>query len=782
MFQRTRFQRKTPASLGCATLTTTQAAAGQRRSARLRRLRAAGLRCAALLAALFSSSAYSAEHGAGYCNQDKLQRPSIGLALGGGGARGSAHIGILRTLEEMRIPVDYIAGTSMGSLVGALYATGMTADELEDVILAIDWDSLFSDDTARVERPFRRKRDDDLALYGPKLGLGEGSTLLAQGAISGQKISVLFEQLVRQRSTVDDFSQLPIPYRAITTDLATGKAVVLSEGDLALAMRASMSVPGVFDPVVWGEHLLVDGGLVNNVPLDVVRDMGADIVIAVDVGTGLTPREDLTNVVAALSQLTSFLTTQNVERNLATLHETDILIQPPLGDAVTSASFSKASTGISIGYDAAQQARSQLQSLALSEAQYQSYRQGKDNCSTPFKRVDFVRLENHSRFADAVIMEQVAVQAGDAVDYAALDKTVTDIYALGFLQLARYEIIEEDGATGLVIHVTQDSRGTQFLETGMDFSGNGDSTAINLRVAYLNTALDAYGSELRALAQVGEDPGLMLDLYKYFEPELKLFMQPRLFAERREIIRYDEGDAISISQVSQYGGSFGIGREFSRHAVMSGGVRMFTGGADIEVGPPGTPDFDFNGGEYYLAGVYDRLDDRYFPGHGMLAAVGYFDSRDHLGADDDYKQLTLDAFIARSFQRHSFLAGLRYNETIEGEAPEYALFRAGGFTRLSGYRRQELNGQNFGMVLGGYRYHVAGSGLLPAFVGGTLEYGQVAQNANDVFDDGEYHGSVYFGYRSPIGPLYLGIGANEDGDHTYFFQIGNIFGNSSLTR
>jgi NTE family protein len=716
------------------------------------------------------------------CAALELHRPSIGLALGGGGARGSAHIGILRLLEEMRIPVDYVAGTSMGSLVGALYATGMDAGELESVVLSIDWDMLFEDDTNRKERPFRRKRDDDIALYGPKLGVGKGSSLLAQGAISGQKISFLFETLVRKRTSEQNFSSLPIPYRAITTDLATGKEVVLKEGDLALAMRASMSVPGVFDPVVWGEYLLVDGGLVNNVPLDVVRNMGADIVIAVDVGTGLTPRNELTDMVAALGQLSSFLTTRNVERNLATLEQQDILIQPPLGNKVTSASFSQSAVGIGIGYEAARQAWPQLQQLAVNEQEYRDYRQRKQRCISPPEIIDFVRLNNNSRFADEVILERVTIQPGDPVDFDALEQTVSDIYALGFLDSARYEILEQDNEIGLVLHVIQDSRGTQFLETGLDFSGDGDSTAINLRLAYLNTALDDYGSELRVLGQIGEDPALVLDAYKYFNPRLKIFAQPRLFAERREFTAYDEGDAFLTSQINQYGGALGVGREFSRHATASGGIRLFKGSVDVEVGPPGIPGFDFDGGEYYLQGTYDRVDDRYFPADGALVHLNYFNSQESLGADAAYEQLTLDVFLASSYRRHSFLAGTRYYETIDGTAPPYALFRAGGFARLSGYRRQELNGQNFGMLLGGYRYHFAGSGMLPAFLGGIIEYGQVAQDRSDLFAEGEFNGSLYFGYRSPLGPLYLGVGAAEGGRQTYFFHIGNIFGSSSVTR
>ena len=722
-------------------------------------------------------------HAGTSCQAPEPGRPTIGLALGGGGARGFAHIGIIRLLEEMHVPVDYVAGTSMGSLVGALYATGMTADEMEQAIQAIDWDELFVDDTERKDRPFRRKRDDDYALYGPKIGIAEGSFLLPQGVISGQKISALFEKLVKERTNISHFADLPIPYSDVATDLATGQAVVLKEGDLALAMRASMSVPGVFDPVIWGDHLLVDGGLVNNVPLDVVRDMGADIVIAVDVGTGLTPKDELNNMLAIVGQLTSFMTTSNAQRNLATLTPNDVLIQPPLGDQVTSASFDKSAIGVGIGYESAVAVRDQLQRLAITEKKYHGYQQGKQNCLSPPTRLNFVRLDNQSRYADSVIMERVTVRAGDELDFSSLDETVSQIYALGFMKVARYELVEVEGETGVVLHVRQDTRGTQFIETGLDFSGDGDSSDLNLRLGYLDTALDSYGSELRLLGQVGEDPALLLDVYKFFDPQLKLFVQPRLFAERREVTRYDDdGDALLTTQVNQYGGAIGLGREISRYGAVSGGVRLFTGDIDVETGPQNIPGFDFDGGEYYLQGTYDRVDDRYFPGDGAIVRLNYFNSHDSLGADVEYEQVLLDALAARTYGSHSFLAGTRYYKTLDGVAPSYALFRAGGFTRLSGFRRDELTGENFGMLLGGYRYHVAGSSMLPAFLGGTVEYGGVAADADDVFDDGIFNGSLYFGYRSPVGPLYIGVGVAEGGRQTYFFHIGDVFNNSSIAR
>ena len=255
-------------------------------------------------------------------------RPKIGLVLGGGGARGAAHIGVIKVLEEMKVPVDYVAGTSMGALIGGFYSAGMTSEQLQTTVLGIDWNELFDDNTPRSEEPYRRKRDDDLALFAPKVGIGKDSSLLPKGAISGQKISFLFERLASDRARVAHFDDLPIPYRAVAADILTGDKVVLGEGNLALAMRSSMSIPGVFDPVVFGDHLLVDGGIVDNVPVDVARDMGADVMIVVSVGSPLATRDQLDTLVSVTGQLTGIMINKNAQQQIATMGSHDVLIVP----------------------------------------------------------------------------------------------------------------------------------------------------------------------------------------------------------------------------------------------------------------------------------------------------------------------------------------------------------------------------------------------------------------------------------------------------------------------
>ncbi|MEE4382444.1 MAG: patatin-like phospholipase family protein [Pseudomonadales bacterium] len=718
------------------------------------------------------------------CLQPETNRPTIGLVLGGGGARGSAHIGVIRVLEELNIPVDCVAGTSIGSLIGAMYATGMTADELEEVMLGLDWDDLFVDDTQREDQPFRRKRDDNFALYGPKLGLGADSATIRTGVISGQKLSFVFESLVASRVQIDDFDELPIPYRAVSADIVTGEQVVLDRGDLAVAMRASMSVPGVFAPVPWYGHTLVDGGIVNNVPVDVVRDMGADVLIVVNVGSGLLTSDELDSALAIVAQMTNLLIQNNTDDQLETLGAEDVLISPPLGKDVSSGDFAKSAVGIRIGYAAADGARPTLAKLGVSGADYGAHRRNVAGRVTSAPIIDFVRLDNQSRFADEALLTLLDdVPVGEPLDPASLDQQIRGIYALGFMDLVRYEVIEENGGHGIVVHAGQDPRGTKLLEWGADYFGGDNSSAVNLRVGYLDTAIDDFGSEARLLAQLGEDPALYGFLYKYVNPALRLFVVPTLAAERRVLTTFDaNGNALQENQVTQFGGSIGIGRELGRSAAVSVGIQAFTGDVEVRTGQPGQPNYDYDGVEYFAKAIYDRLDDRYFPGDGQFLNASFRTSDETLGADDDFDQLSVDGFLAETRGAHSALLGARYNVTTNGAAPIYAQFRAGGFTRLSGLQPGELVGSNFGMVLGGYRYRFGGSGLLPAYAGMTVEYGNVTQDRDDLFERGILGGSAYIGYRSPIGPLYLGVGVAEGDRELVFLRIGNIFGDASIGR
>jgi NTE family protein len=740
---------------------------------------------AAVSAMLFAATCAGSAAYADECARAPVtDRPKIGLVLGGGGARGAAHIGVIRLLEEMHIPVDYVAGTSMGSLVGGFYATGMTAQQLEQTVRAIDFTTLFKDSTARKDEPYLRKLDDNLGLFGPKLGIGPKSQLLGLGAISGQKISFLFERLTSERVQDTDFDDLPIPYRAVATDIIDGEAVVLGQGDLAVAMRASMSVPGAFDPVALGQHLLVDGGISDNVPIDVVRRMGADIVIAVDVGTPLEPRDNLTSLVSITAQLSGLLVVRNAAAQIATLKGRDVLISPQLGSEITSSSFDDVDKAIPIGYAGAEAKRAQLEGLSIDAAAYAEHRRFIEACVSAPPPIQFVKIDNRSRFADSVIRARLNVPLGQPLDTKQLDRDIGQIYALGFLNLVRYELVEDNGETGVIVHVTQDNRGTRFLEWGLDIFSSGNSTDANLRLAVLNTALDDYGSESRVMIQVGETPLFLAEVYKAVNPPLHFYIRPEVFAEKQDLDTFDDsGHVVNTYQVTQFGGQLDALYEFGTYAAVSAGVRRFSGDANVEIGDPKLPGYSYNGAEYVLNASLDRLDDRYFPSSGTLANLTYLKSTTALGADEPYEQIMSQAFGAWTYGRHTWIGGIKYDATIDKTAPIYAVFRGGGLFNLSGLEPNRVTGQNFGEVLASYRFDLSGKGgLFPAYVGVSAEFGNAGEHYQDVFSNGIMNGSFYFGNRSPIGPLYWGIAFAEGGERVYFLRLGNVFGRTTIGR
>ncbi|NJN52735.1 MAG: BamA/TamA family outer membrane protein, partial [Gammaproteobacteria bacterium] len=313
------------------------------------------------------------------------------------------------------------------------------------------------------------------------------------------------------------------------------------------------------------------------------------------------------------------------------------------------------------------------------------------------------------------------------------------------------------------VTVKQDPRGTGFIETGVDFAGDSDSSSIDLRLAYLKTDIDDLGSEFRTLVQVGENQALLVELYKPLEETLKLIALPRLVAERQTVAIFDEGgNKTSEVQIEQLGGSLALGREFWRHAALFAGVRRFTGDTEVEVGAPQANE-NFEGGEFFVNMNWDRLDDRYFPNSGTFARTEYLTSRGSLGASESFEQLDASALSAATWGRHTLLVGARYGTTFDGDAPVQSLFRAGGLFRLSGFQPDEISGSHFGMAFMGYRVRLFEQGFLPPYVGATVEYGNATDERDDIWEKGIFNGSAYVGFDSPLGPLYAGYGFAEGG-------------------
>ena len=712
----------------------------------------------------------------------EVSRPKIGLVLSGGGARGAAHIGVIKMLEEMHIPIDYIGGTSMGSIVGGLYASGMSVDELAQTVTSVDWNDAFSDLIPREDRSFRRKTDDATYLVKSKPGLSDSLEVkLPPGLLQGQKIDLLFKRLALPVSTINDFDDFRIPFRAVATDIVTGEPVIIGTGDLAQAMRASMSVPSVFSPVTIDNKMLVDGGVSKNLPIDVVRNMGADIIIAVDISTPLAGPEKLKSALDITKQLTGILTRRNTEEQIATLTEKDFLIVPDLGD-ITSGSFDRADSAIPIGYQAAVGKKEELMELVLSQSDYESYLAARDQHKAKREPespvIDFVRLDNQSRVSDKMIFAHMKVAIGQPLDLEQLEKDIGQIYGLELFENITYEIVTDNGKTGLVLHVKERSWGPNYIQAGLALSGNqdGDST-YNLGFAYTRTAINRLDGEFRIAVQIGSAPLIFAEIYQPIDYGYRYFVHPRIFWGRDNInIFSTAGDILAEYSVARYGGDLAVGRELGTWGETRIGIRRVQGDAWVRIGETTWPDYDFDNGELYLRLTADKLDNINFPRQGYHGYIEYLSSLEDIGADSSFDQYLFDAIIAKSWDRNTILGGARFYSTLDSDAPLQNLFQLGGLFNLSGYLQDELSGQHLGLLRLAYMRRIGDFNLMPTYVGATLESGNVWQSEDDInFDTLITAGSLFVGVDTFLGPIYLGYGHAEGSRYSFYFYLGRLF-------
>ncbi len=706
-------------------------------------------------------------------------RPRIGVALGGGGARGIAHVRILRQLEALHIPVDCIAGTSAGALVGALYASGKTPEQIEKVVLDTNWMAMFSDTLPRRERSLQRKGDDyeQLAPIGIGLG-GQGKRIqLAGGMAQGERLIALFETATGGSRVSGDFDDLSIPFRAIATDLNTGEAVILDHGSLPMAMRASMSLPGIFRPITIGDRVLLDGGVSNQVPIDVVRAMGADRVIAVDVGTPLTELDRDASLVDVIGQLSGFLTTRNAQRQLDTLGPQDLLISPPLTGKVATGDFDKAPLALEIGQQAADTAAPALRAFSQPDVAYQRWYATREQraASAAPAPIAFIEVENHTRYADALLLSYLPVEIGKPLDSKGMQEGVLRAYGMDTLASIGYQETRRDGRVGVVITAYEKPNGPAYLEAGLrlsnDLDGNHES---NLRAGLLFAPLSPYGAEARVTLQIGSEPAITGRYYHPFDVGNRYAFEADGGYETRSFNVFDDyGNKTSRYRVQRTGASVDLVRNVSNVLSLRVGLERFAGNARMDIGSPQVPRTSFDEGAITASATYDNIDSIYFPRNGFLVNLGTYQSQKGLGADERFGQIDLDAVGAFPIGSNAVQLGLRYHVTASGTAPLQNLYRLGGRWRLAGFQQNELTGQDYALAFAGYTYELGKVLGRSAQLGGTVEYGNAWQRRSDMsISDGIWNGSLFLGFDSWIGPLIFGVGMREGGHRVVFIELG----------
>ncbi|OHY88662.1 serine protease [Vibrio rotiferianus] len=738
--------------------------------------------------------------------EEDYSRPKIAVVLAGGGAKGAAHIGVLKALEEMNIPVDIITGTSMGAYVGGLYATGMSADEIESFIYSVDWNSGYRDRVDRSQRRVRDKEYEDRYQITTDLGLRFGEVRSPTGVVQGQNMLRILRETTGNLGRFDSFDDLAIPYRSVATDIVELEEVVLDNGYLVDAMMASMSVPGALPPYELNGHMLVDGGVVNNMPVDVARAMGADIVIAVDISTDYKTKEDFTGLFTVADQLSNYLVRRSTQEQAETLHGDDVYIRPDVGQMET-VEFNKMPGAFQAGYEITKKLESKLKGLSVSNAEYQEYIEHKQAARKDLEYgdervVDQIVLVNNTHYTDVLLTNRLELDTGRQLTTAEIEKAVENLYALDRFELITYHFEEIEGVNLLVFEVNEKSWGPNYLNFRffLEDDFNTDSQyGIGMSANFTN--LNSHGAELTFNVDMGTDKLIEAELYSPVLSSQQLFVSSKLNYNNEnrnwpfsDIENPDIGSVYDFLPVSytEFIAELAAGVQPTLWQEFRVGGRYTKGEIEAStIASAGT--FDYNRLGVFANYRLDTLDDFAFPTRGMLIDLDYLVSHDK--SPEDFRQTNVEGDIedtvyeitarfkgAVTHSRHTLVGQAEYS-FVESKNSSIPLDprELGGFLNLSGIPRNSLIGQNLFYTSLVYRYKWMDNdfGLFeaPVYLGASLEHGGVwSDNDLKLHEAPLYNAaSVFFGVDSPVGPIMLAYGRTEQNLDAVYLIVGTSF-------
>jgi NTE family protein len=711
-------------------------------------------------------------------------RPRVGLVLAGGGAKGGAHVGVLKVLEEMHIPIDCIAGTSMGALVGGGYASGIPADKLQAFVESIDWKGVVGGVGGRGNVPIEQKREGVTYSNQLQLGIKDSHIVVAPGLIDSSAIDDLLRGFVGKARNQTDFDRLPIRFRAVATNMVSGQMVVLDHGDLATAMRASMALPGVFAPVQLDQQILSDGGLVRNLPVDVARSLCADVVIAVNLVSPAVDPEKLKAPRQLLGRALELMIEANEQLQLQSLGSRDVRIDVPLGEIGTG-DFERTAETIALGIAAARRAAPQLARFAVSPPQYLAWRSRVTEDQGIASTIETIHMAELKRVNPLYLDGLAGIAPGDHITTEQLSQSVQRMAAVEDIDSVSYELTGDPAHATLQWLPYEKSWAPDFikLDLGMYASAAGDDRGLALYLQHSRTWVDSLGAQWRNEAQLGTNQVFATSFYQPLNVPQSFFAEPKVFWNRDwENVFYD-GNDVARYRFDDWGGRFDFGVNFGNAGQVRIGYLTSTRRVGIETGASALPQLEVRDAGIAVAATYDTRDTPFSPTRGIVAAIEYFDSDRALGAGRNWERVELGVGLALPLRNNVLRIELGGGSALQGRLPADRLFTLGGPVSLAGADLDAIRADAYWTVSTSYLWRIKD---LFSLRGQTLYAGLRLQDvqAYRTLDGRDEHqiGSVavFITGRTPVGPLTVGLATTTINSQTLWISFGRPIAEGTL--
>ena len=707
-------------------------------------------------------------------------RPKIALVLSGGGARGGAHVGVLKVLEKNKIPIDILVGTSMGSFVGGLYVSGKSPQEIESMLTSTQWNNYIRTDYNRQDTPMRKKEID--YTYQGLLGLGinaDNTLVLPTGVLKREPMLLKFMELTQDIQDINDFNKLSIPFRAVATNIRNGDAVVLKSGNLAEAIYASSAIPGGFQPISINGIDLVDGGVSDNFPIQVAKDMGADIIIAVDVSENFEKNLDVDSYFVVMGQLVNILMRKNANKSILKLTDKDILLTPDL-EGFGGLDVDKYKEIIEKGVEVAEKNDVKLRTLSISDKAYRVY-QEKHRKKHHFKApiIDKIEIDNPTYLSDESIRLRLHQKLGKELDLVLLRKDLLHLYHMMIFDSILYEIKVVESETILVIHLkpSWDNHGEIRFALGIedDFKGH---SAYSLKLGYTMFGLNAYGGEWKNDFEIGRYEKAYTEFFQPLDPMSRYYIKPSIRYERT--IDIFTSDLLTNQEIQshRYGGSFFAGMHIGTNLEIEAGVSIYKDNIQVDIVSLNN---NYNARPLQASIKIDNLDNVNFPKVGMRSTLKWIKEISEMGSDYEYEQIYFDIEKPINFYSNNLTLFAKYANTYlkKDDIDRLAgIFTLGGLFNLSGYAPYSFAGDNMALGVLKYTYEMKNGGFFgtlnaPLYAGFSLEAGDAWDN--DTHVDFKYSGTLYVAADTFMGPFYLAFASSTKGDRSAYLYLGEKF-------